>query len=109
MAAYRLGFHVGYCSNVLGSVALSPPEAQAKVREILAPRIQGMQDLGQALGVGEVSLLPVSNIDEFGRVNDSLDTDELGLAARVEKAHPGATGTCCCSACTSGWPPRWPT
>lgn len=86
VAAYRLGFQVGYCSNVLGGVALQPPEVQAKVREILAPRIQGSLVLGQALGVGEVSLLRVSNIDEFGRVNDRLDTDELGLAARVEQA-----------------------
>ena len=86
VAAYRLGFHVGYCSNVLGSVALSPPEAQSRVREILAPRIRATQDLGNELGVGEVSFLPVSNAEEFGRVNDRLDSDELGLAARVEKA-----------------------
>jgi len=85
VAAYRLGFHVGYCSNILGSVALSRPETQSRVREILAPRIRAMQDLGHELGVGEVSLLPVSNADEFGRVNDRLDSDELGLAARVEK------------------------
>src|SRR5688572_9311271 len=86
VAAYRLGFHVGYCSNVLGSVALSGPEVQSRVREILAPRIKAAQDLGSELGVGEVSLLPVSNAEEFGRVNDRLDSDELGLAARVEKA-----------------------
>ena len=86
VAAYRLGFQVGYCSNVLGSVALSPPEVQSRVREILAPRIRATKDLGYELGVGEVSLLPVSNAEEFGRVNDRLDSDELGLAARVEKA-----------------------
>ncbi len=86
VAAYRLGFHVGYCSNILGSVALSPPETQSRVRGILAARIKAKQDLGRELGVGEVSLLPVSNVDEFGHVNDRLDSDELGLAARVEKA-----------------------
>jgi hypothetical protein len=86
VAAYRLGFHVGYCSNILGSVALSPPETQSRVRGILAARIKATQDLGRELGVGEVSLLPVSNVDEFGHLNDRLDSDELGLAARVEKA-----------------------
>ena len=50
VAAYRLGFHVGYCSNVLGSVVLSPPEVQSRVREILAPRIKAMQDLGARTG-----------------------------------------------------------
>ena len=33
-----------------------------------APRIKATQDLGQALGVGEISFLTVSNADEFGRV-----------------------------------------
>ncbi len=56
------------------------------MREILAPRIQAIRILGQELGVGEVSLLRVSNTDEFGRVNDRLDADELGLAARLEAA-----------------------
>jgi hypothetical protein len=86
VAAYRLGFHVGYCSNVLGSVALSPTEVQSRVREILAPRIETTKDLGNELGVGDVSFLPVSNAEEFGHVNDRLESDELGLAARVEKA-----------------------
>ena len=85
VAAYRLGFHVGYSSNVLGSVALSSPEVQAQVREILAPRLKGIEALGQQLGIGEVTLLPVTNADEFGRVNDRLDADEIGLAARLEK------------------------
>lgn len=84
IAAYRLGFHVGYCSNVLGSVALSSPEAQAQVREILAPRLEGIEILGQQLGIGAVTLLPVTNADEFGRVNDRLDADEIGLAAQLE-------------------------
>ena len=84
VASYRLGFHVGYCSNLLGSVALSSPEVQSQMREILAPRIKATQDLGQALGVGEISLLTSSNAEEFGRVPDRLDQDELGLASRVE-------------------------
>ena len=84
LAAYRLGFHVGYCSNLLGSVVLSGAEAQSQMREILAPRIQAIENLGRELGVGEVSLLPVSNADEFARVPNRLEADELGLAARLE-------------------------
>jgi len=84
LAAYRLGFHTGYCSNILGSVALSSPDAQARVREILAPRLKGIEVLGRQLGIGEVTLLPVTNTDEFSRVNDRLDSDEIGLAARLE-------------------------
>jgi len=84
VAFYRLGFHLGYSSNLVGSVALSPPEVQARMQEALAPRIKATQDLGRALGVGEVSLLTSSNANEFGRVPDRLDEDELGLASRVE-------------------------
>lgn len=84
LSAYRLGFHVGYCTNLLGSMALSAPERQEQMRQILAPRIQAIDTLGQALGVGAVSLLPVSNADEFARVPSRLEADELGLAARLE-------------------------
>jgi hypothetical protein len=84
VAAYRLGFHVGYCSNLLGSVALSGPAAQSRMREILAPEITAVDSLARELGVGEVSFLPVSNAEEFGRLPDRLEADELGLAARLE-------------------------
>jgi hypothetical protein len=86
VAAYRLGFHVGYCSNVLGSFALSGADAQAKARAILADRIAATQDLARSLGVGAIAFLPVSNADDFGYVNDRLEADELGLAARLERA-----------------------
>lgn len=84
LSAYRLGFHVGYCSNLLGSMALSAPERQEQMRQILAPRIQAIDNLGQELGVGSVALLGVNTVDEFGRLPDRLDADELGLAARLE-------------------------
>jgi len=84
VAAFRLGFQVGYCSNLLGSTALSPPEAQARMREVLAPRIKGAQGLGQGVGVGEIAFLPVSTAEEFGRIPDRFDADELGLASRLE-------------------------
>ena len=64
-------------------MALSAPEVQARCADPGAAH-QGGAGLGQTLGVGEVSFLPVSNADEFGRVPDRLDADELGLAARLE-------------------------
>ena len=82
--AYRLGFQIGYSSNVMGSVALASPEMQARFKAVLEPRLTAARDLAQALGVGAVSLLPVTNVGEFGRVPERLDTDELGLANRLE-------------------------
>jgi hypothetical protein len=82
--AYRLGFQVGYCSNVMGSVALSSAEVQARFKDALEPRLAGAQDLAQKLGAGQVSLLRVTNVAEFGNLPGRLDADELGLAARLE-------------------------
>src|SRR5262245_25472220 len=82
--AYRLGFQIGYSSNVLGSVALSSPEVQARFKEVLEPRLSGAQDLARTLGVGDVAVLKVTSPDEFGRIPDRLDEDELGLADRLE-------------------------
>ena len=82
--AYRLGFQIGYCSNIMGSVALQSPDVQARFRAVLEPQLKAVEDLALALGVGSVSLLPVTNVDEFGRVPDRLEADELGLAARLE-------------------------
>ncbi len=88
-------------------MALSSPEIQARVRGILDPRIKATQELGQALGVGEISFLTVSNAEEFGRVPDRLDEDELGLASRLGRPSPrAAIATCSCWACRSAWPPR---
>ena len=82
--AYRLGFQVGYCSNVLGSVALSSAEVQARFKDALEPRLAAAQDLAHKLGVGDVSVLRVTNVAEFGNLPSRLDADELGLAARLE-------------------------
>ena len=84
--AYRLGYQLGYCSNIMGSVALQPPDVQARFRAVLEPQLKAVDELAQQLGVGTVSLLPVTNVDEFGRVPDRLDADELGLGARLEGA-----------------------
>jgi hypothetical protein len=82
--AYRLGYQVGYCSNIMGSVALQPAEVQARFTAVLAPQLRAVDDLARELMVDGVSLLRVTNVDEFGRVPDRLDADELGLAARLE-------------------------
>lgn len=82
--AYRLGFQVGYCSNIMGSVALQPPDVQARFKAVLEPQLRAIENLARDLGVGSVPLLRVTNVDEFAYVPDRLEADELGLAARLE-------------------------
>lgn len=86
LVAYRLGLEVGYCSNLLGSFATSPPEIQARAREALAPRLSTVRALGQSLGLDDPPLVPVANADQFARISERIEADETGLATRVETA-----------------------
>ncbi len=85
VAAYRLGFEVGYCSNLLGSFTMSSPEIQAKAREAMEPRLASIRDLARALGLDEAPLVPVNNADQFGRISERVEADETGVATRVEQ------------------------
>jgi len=84
LIAYRLGVEVGYCSNVLGSFAMSPPEIQVRAREAMEPRLSSARDLAHALGLEELPLVPVATVEQFGRISERIDADETGLATRLE-------------------------
>jgi hypothetical protein len=85
LAAFRLGYHVGYLTERVGGFAMSDDRVQAEVRAITAPRLESAQDLARAMGVDPVAVLPVSTVDDFARVDERLEQDELGLARRVEE------------------------
>ena len=84
VVAYRLGVEVGYCSNLLGSFAMSAPEIQARAHEALAPRLSSVRALGKALGLDDPPLVPVANADQFARISERIEADETGLAGRIE-------------------------
>ena len=85
VAAFRLGYHVGYLTELFGFFAMAPEEARNKVRTLSAARIKAAEDLALVMGVGPAAALPVTTVGEFGRVEERIEQDELGLAARVEQ------------------------
>jgi len=84
-AALRLGYELGYTSQLVGSYAMSPPEVQAAARQRAAPRLAVARQQAQLLGLGEVDALPVRSLREFTELGARYEADESGLAARVEQ------------------------
>ena len=84
VGAFRLGYHVGYLTERVGGFAMSGEEVREQVRAITAPRLKSADDLARAMGVGPRAVLPVSTADDFARVDERLEQDELGLAGRME-------------------------
>ena len=84
VGAFRLGYHVGYLTERVGGFAMSDEQVREKVRGITAPLLKSADDLARAMGVEPVAVLPVSTADEFARVDERLEQDELGLAKRME-------------------------
>jgi len=86
LSAYLLGFELGFCSNMMGSVAFEAPSKRVGVSQALASSIKAAEDLARELGVGPAALFPVATVDEFMRLKDRMEADELGLASRIEAA-----------------------
>ena len=85
LGAFRLGYHVGYLTERVGSFAMSDDQVREQVRTITAPLVKSAEDLALAMGVAPAAALSVSNADEFARIEDRIEQDELGLAARMEQ------------------------
>jgi hypothetical protein len=85
LATLRLGYELGYISQLVGSYAMSAPEVQAAARQRAAPRLAVARQQAQWLGLGEVAALPVRSLREFTELGARYEADEGGLAARVEQ------------------------
>ena len=84
LASLRLGYALGYTSQLLGGYAMSPPAVQAAARHRAEPMLAAARQQATALGLGEVQALPVRSLREFTELGARYEADENGLAARVE-------------------------
>ena len=85
LSTLRLGYELGYVSQLVGSYAMSAPEVQAAARQRAAPRLAMARQQAQALGLGEVDALAVRSLREFTDLSARHEADEAGLAARVQQ------------------------
>jgi len=84
LATLRLGYGLGYTSQLVGVYAMSPPALQAAARQRAEPVLASARQQAQALGLGAVEALPARSLREFAELGARYEADENGLAARVE-------------------------
>jgi hypothetical protein len=85
MAAFRIGYDIGYASSILGSFAMSAPAVQAKVRPIGERHLAIARELTQALGLGDAAELAARTPKDYAALTERFEADENGLAARIEQ------------------------
>ena len=85
LAAFRIGYDIGYASSILGSFAMSAPAVQAKVRPIGDRHLAIARALTQALDLGDVTELAARTPKDYAVLTARFEADENGLAARIER------------------------
>ena len=84
MAALRLGYELGYASQLIGVRAMSAPEARALGRQQAAPHATLAAQIAAQWGLGEVQPLGADSLRAFTELGMRYEADENGLAARIE-------------------------
>ena len=83
-ATFRLGYEIGYASELVGSFAMSDSAVQAQAAAVGAAHVAVAQAQAGALGLGDVAALPMRHPRDFLAFADRIEADENGVAARVE-------------------------
>jgi hypothetical protein len=84
MAALRLGYELGYASQLIGVRAMSAPEARAFGQQQAAPHTALAAQIAAQWGLGEAQPLGAESLREFTELGTRYEADESGLAARIE-------------------------
>ena len=85
LAAFRMGYELGYSSQLLGSVSRSNEGLQQRVRGLAEAHLAVSREMAHRLGVQEEAVLPVRTLQEFGDLSERIEGDENGAAARLER------------------------
>ena len=83
-ATFRLGYEIGYASELLGSFLTSDAAVRDRAAAIVAAHVAVAQAQARALGVADVAALPMRSAAEFFALAERVEKDENGLAARIE-------------------------
>ena len=83
-ATFRLGYEIGYASELLGSFITSDAAVREKAAAIVEAHVAVAQVQARALGLGDVAALPMRSPAEFFALAERVEKDENGLGARIE-------------------------
>jgi hypothetical protein len=84
LATFRLGYEIGYASELVGSFATSDAAVREKAAAIGAAHVAVAQAQARALGLGDVAALPMRSAADFFALAERVEKDENGLGARIE-------------------------
>lgn len=87
LAAFRLGFEVGWASEFAGSYATSAPNVQARAAQVAAAHLAIAREQARLVGIdpGGVAMLPTRTLGDFVALGQRFEADESGMAQRVEE------------------------
>jgi len=83
-ATFRLGYEIGFASELLGSFVSSDAAVRERAGRVVAAHVAVAQAQARTLGLGDVAALPMRNAAEFFALAERVETDENGLGARIE-------------------------
>jgi len=84
LAAFGLGYEVGWASEFAGSLAMSDPSVQAKAAPIAEAHLALAREHARRIGIDVAGALPSRTLTDFVRLQERFESDESGLAGRVE-------------------------
>ena len=85
LAAFRMGYEIGFVSNLVGSVLRSDAGLQNKVRGLADKRLGLAKEIASTLGIRPEADMPVRSLKEFADLGERFENDENGAAARVQQ------------------------
>jgi hypothetical protein len=86
-AAFRLGYELGWASELVGSFAMSDPAAQRRAAAIADAHVALARSHARRLGIEDpdrIVALPSRTLADFVRLQARFEADEGGVAQRVE-------------------------
>jgi len=84
LAAWRLGYLLGYLSEWLGAYGAQPEATMLGLRARMEDNLARAQGFADRLGIGPVAPMPVRTARDFAQIRERMEADEWGLAGRVE-------------------------
>ena len=87
LAAFRLGYEIGWASEYVGSFAMSQARTQAQAAQIADAHVAIAREQARRIGIDGTlaAALPSRTLTDFVRLQERFEADENGVAARVEE------------------------